>query len=43
VTLQVVPFARDGHAGPSGSFTVPRFQEQFLPDVVYVEQIANET
>jgi hypothetical protein len=39
VTLQVVPFARGGHAGASGSFTVLRFEEQFLPDVVYIEQL----
>jgi hypothetical protein len=39
VTVQVVPFARGGHAGASGSFTVLRFQEQDLPDVVYMEQL----
>jgi hypothetical protein len=41
VTLQVVPFARGGHAGASGSFTVLRFAEQFLPDVVYIEQLTS--
>jgi Domain of unknown function (DUF5753)/Helix-turn-helix domain len=39
VTLQVVPFARGGHAGASGSFTVLRFEEKYLPDVVYIEQL----
>jgi hypothetical protein len=39
VTLQVVPFARGGHAGAGGSFSVLRFEEQFLPDVVYIEQL----
>jgi hypothetical protein len=39
VTLQVVPFARGGHAGASGSFTILRFDEQYLPDVVYIEQL----
>ncbi len=39
VTLQVVPFSRGGHAGESGSFTVLRFEERDLPDVVYVEQL----
>jgi transcriptional regulator with XRE-family HTH domain len=39
VTLQVVPFARGGHAGESGSFTVLRFEERDLPDVVYIEQL----
>jgi hypothetical protein len=39
VTLQVVPFDRGGHAGASGSFTILRFEEQDLPDVVYMEQL----
>ena len=39
MTLQVVPFARGGHAGESGSFTVLRFEERDLPDVVYIEQL----
>ena len=39
VTLQVIPFALGGHAGASGSFTVLRFEEQYLPDVVYIEQL----
>ena len=39
VTLQVVPFARGGHAGAGGSFTVLRFDERELPDVVYIEQL----
>ena len=41
VTLQVVPFARGGHAGASGSFSVLRFQERDLPDVVYIEQLTS--
>ena len=41
VTLQVVPFARGGHAGASGSFTVLRFEEPDLPDVVYIEQLTS--
>jgi transcriptional regulator with XRE-family HTH domain len=41
VTLQVVPFARGGHAGASGSFTVLRFEEHDLPDVVYAEQLTS--
>jgi transcriptional regulator with XRE-family HTH domain len=39
VTLQVVPFTRGGHAGMGGSFAVLRFEEQDLPDVVYIEQL----
>ncbi len=41
VTLQVVPFASGGHAGESGSFTVLRFEERDLPDVVYLEQLTS--
>jgi transcriptional regulator with XRE-family HTH domain len=39
VTLQVVPFASGVHAGDAGSFTVLRFAERNLPDVVYLEQL----
>jgi hypothetical protein len=41
VTLQVVPFARGGHAGASGSFSILRFEELDLPDVVYIEQLTS--
>jgi transcriptional regulator with XRE-family HTH domain len=41
VTLQVVPFARGGHAGASGAFSILRFREQDLPDVVYIEQLTS--
>lgn len=41
VTVQVIPFARGAHAGESGSFTVLRFEERDLPDVVYLEQLTN--
>jgi transcriptional regulator with XRE-family HTH domain len=41
VTLQVVPFARGGHAGASGSFSILRFEEHDLPDVVYIEQLTS--
>jgi transcriptional regulator with XRE-family HTH domain len=39
VTLQVMPFRFGGHAGESGAFTILRFLEQELPDVVYIEQL----
>ena len=39
VSLQVVPFANGGHAAESGSFTVLRFEERDLPDVVYLEHL----
>ena len=41
VTLQVIPFAHGGHAGASGAFSILRFQEQDLPDVVYIEQLTS--
>jgi hypothetical protein len=41
VTLQVMPFRRGGHAGAGGSFTVLRFGEPDLPDVVYIEQLTS--
>jgi transcriptional regulator with XRE-family HTH domain len=41
VTLQVIPFGRGAHAGESGSFTVLRFEEPDLPDIVYLEQLTN--
>jgi uncharacterized protein DUF5753/helix-turn-helix protein len=41
VAFQVVPFGRGGHAGAGGSFTVLRFAERNLPDVVYIEQLTS--
>ena len=41
VTLQAVPFARGGHAGASGSFSILRFEERDLPDVIYIEQLTS--
>ncbi|GAA5068407.1 helix-turn-helix transcriptional regulator [Thermocatellispora tengchongensis] len=39
VTVQVVPFARGGHAAAGGPFSILRFAERELPDVVYMEQL----
>jgi Domain of unknown function (DUF5753)/Helix-turn-helix domain len=41
VTVQVVPFGRGGHAAAGGSFTVLRFAEPEVPDVVYIEQLTS--
>ena len=41
VTVQVVPFSRGGHAAAGGSFTVLRFSEPEVPDVVYLEQLTS--
>ena len=39
VTLQVVPFRIGGHDAAGGAFTVLRFAEPDVPDVVYIEQL----
>lgn len=41
VILQVMPFRLGGHAAEGGAFTVMRFPESDLPDVVYVEQLTS--
>jgi len=41
ITLQVIPFRIGGHAAEAGSFTVMRFPEPDLPDVVYLEQLTS--
>jgi Domain of unknown function (DUF5753)/Helix-turn-helix domain len=41
VSIQVVPFERGGHAAAGGSFTVLRFSEPEVPDVVYLEQLTS--
>jgi hypothetical protein len=41
VTVQVVPFGHGGHAAAGGSFTVLRFGEADVPDVVYIEQLTS--
>jgi transcriptional regulator with XRE-family HTH domain len=43
VTLQVVPFSRGGHAAAGGPFSILRFAEHDLPDVVYLEQLTTAT
>jgi Domain of unknown function (DUF5753)/Helix-turn-helix domain len=40
VTLQVVPFSAGAHDGAGGSFSVLRFGEPDVPDVVYFEQLS---
>src|SRR6266568_4909026 len=41
VTIQVVPFGRGGHAAAGGSFTILRFEDADVPDVVYIEQLTS--
>jgi transcriptional regulator with XRE-family HTH domain len=39
VTVQVIPFHSGAHAAAGGPFTILRFPELDLPDVVYLEQL----
>lgn len=39
VTLQIVPFLAGPHAATGGPFTILRFPEPDVPDVVYLEQL----
>lgn len=39
ITLQVMPFRLGGHAAEGGAFSILRFPEEDLPDVVYIEQL----
>ncbi len=41
VSLHVVPFEFGGHAAECGAFTMLRFPESDLPDVVYLEQLTS--
>jgi len=39
VTLQIMSFDRGGHSAAGGSFSILRFAEPDLPDIVYIEQL----
>jgi hypothetical protein len=41
VRLQVIPFHVGGHAAAGGAFTILRFPDPDLPDVVYIEQLTS--
>jgi hypothetical protein len=41
ITLQIVPFHRGGHAPAGSPFTILRFSEPDLPDIVYLEQLTS--
>ena len=41
VRLQVLPFAAGAHVAAGGSFTILRFAQRDLPDVVYLEQLTS--
>ncbi len=41
ITLQIIPFQAGGHAAAGGPFSILRFAEPDLPDVVYLEQLTS--
>jgi transcriptional regulator with XRE-family HTH domain len=41
VTIQIIPFQAGGHSAAGGPFSVLRFAEPDLPDVVYLEQLTS--
>ena len=41
VTIQIIPFAAGLHAAAGGQFSILRFAERDLPDIVYLEQLAS--
>ncbi|GAA3391903.1 helix-turn-helix domain-containing protein [Cryptosporangium minutisporangium] len=41
ITLQVIPFGYGGHAAAGGAFSLLRFPDQTLPDIVYIEQLTS--
>ncbi|GAA0728659.1 helix-turn-helix domain-containing protein [Dactylosporangium roseum] len=41
VRLQVIPFQAGGHAAAGGAFSILRFPDEDLPDVVYIEQLTS--
>ncbi|MBW0273770.1 XRE family transcriptional regulator [Nocardia sp. MH4] len=41
VTVQVLPYSAGGHAAAGSSFSILRFAEPELPDIVYLEQLTS--
>jgi transcriptional regulator with XRE-family HTH domain len=41
VSLQIAPFSYGGHAAAGGPFTLLRFAQPDLPDIVYLEQLTS--
>jgi hypothetical protein len=41
VRLQIVPFQAGGHSAAGGAFTILRFGDPELPDIVYIEQLTS--
>ncbi|MER7444421.1 helix-turn-helix domain-containing protein [Micromonospora avicenniae] len=41
IRLQIIPFTAGGHAAAGGAFSILRFGDQDLPDIVYIEQLTS--
>nr|BFE78860.1 helix-turn-helix transcriptional regulator [Planobispora longispora] len=41
VTIQIAPFSMGGHSAAGGPFSILRFSQPDLPDVVYMEQLTS--
>jgi transcriptional regulator with XRE-family HTH domain len=41
ITIQIMPFRAGGHSAAGGAFSILRFAEPDLPDVVYLEQLTS--
>lgn len=41
ITIQIMPFRFGGHSAEGGAFSILRFPEPDLPDVIYVEQLVS--
>jgi len=41
ITIQIIPFQTGGHSAAGGPFSILRFAEPDLPDVVYLEQLTS--
>jgi hypothetical protein len=41
ITLQIIPFDRGGYTATGGAFSILRFGEMDLPDVVYIEHLTS--
>ncbi|HEY4570082.1 MAG TPA: Scr1 family TA system antitoxin-like transcriptional regulator, partial [Kribbella sp.] len=41
VTLQIIPFDKGGYTATGGAFTLLRFNDSDLPDIVYIEHLTS--
>ncbi|GAA2802699.1 helix-turn-helix transcriptional regulator [Kribbella solani] len=41
VTLQIIPFEKGGYTSTGGAFTLLRFNDADLPDIVYIEHLTS--